>query len=76
MARLRAPPRQSGTRRQEELPELAEISSSDVVFSLTHQPQPDPDANRDLEAQRALSPSLLSNHAGSQAGPVPQPVSV
>jgi hypothetical protein len=65
--------RHLGTRRQGELPELAEISSSDVVFwgggpraPPTHQPQPDPDAYRDLEAQRALSPSLLSNHAGSR----------
>ena len=66
-----------------ELPELADISSSDVAFwevgpqaPPTHQQQPDPDANRDLEAQGALSPSLLSNHAGSRAGLVPGPVLV
>ena len=81
--------RHPGTRRQGELPELEEILSSDVVFwdggpraPPTLQPQPDPDAYRDLEAQRTLSPSLLSNHAGSRystgsrAGTVPQPVLV
>ena len=83
MARLRAHSAASRTRRQGELPELEESSSSEVVFwdrgpraPPTHQPQPDPDANRGLEEQMALSPSLLSNHAGSRAGPVPQPVLV
>ena len=42
--------RHSGTRRQGELPELAEISSSDVVFTPAHQPQLDPDTNRDSDA--------------------------
>ena len=73
MARLPAHSPASRTRRQRELLELAEITSSDVVFwdggpraPPTHQPQPDPDTNQDSEVREALSPSLSPNHTGSR----------
>jgi hypothetical protein len=73
MARLPAHSPASRTRRQRELLELAEITSSDVVFwdggpraPPTHQPQPDPDTNQDSEVREALSPSLSPNHTRSR----------
>jgi hypothetical protein len=44
-----------GTRRQGELPEQAEFSSSDVVF---WEAQLDPDTNRNSEAQEAVGRKL------------------
>jgi hypothetical protein len=73
MARLPAHSVAPRSRWQGELPELAEISSSDVVFwegssraPPTHQPQLDPDVHRDPEGQP-------SDGTGSHTEWVPEP---